>query len=429
MPEFRKKPWLQKTFMLTDKGYTDIKKSIAACTLTNFSMMLPFGIALMMIMEVIKPITGGEISWGRIWILLGAGVIAAFLIFLASKNDYRKSYVASYKESENTRVALAEHIRKLPMSVFNAKDLSELTTNLMGDVATCERVTGHIIPQLASNLISIAVICMMLAFFDWRLALAIFITVPLAFIIIVASRGIQRRLGTKQVEAKLAASKQTQEYIEGIKVIKACGLDGEQFTALEEALRTLQRLAIRFEFGSGVFITWAQVVLQAGVGIVVFVGSHIITGGAIGFIPFLMFLLIVTRIYGPFLVELTLLPELMYHQIALGRMRQLMNFKIMEGNTQTQIKDFTIHLEHVSFRYNPNTEPVIKDMSVTIPSDGITALVGPSGSGKKHGFTFDCAFLGCGHRSHHYWRRRYKITRPRAFDELYVLCFSGRCSF
>ena len=383
MLESQKKPWLQKTFMLTDKGYSDIKKAIAACTLTNFSMMLPFTIAILMIVEVLRPITGGSVSWSKLWILLGMGVVAAFLIFLACKNEYRKSYVASYKESESTRVVLAEHIRKLPMSVFNAKDLSELTTNLMGDVATSERVTGHIIPQLASNLISISVICLMLAFFDWRLALAVFATVPIAFLIIITSRGIQKRLGTKQSEAKLAASKQTQEYIEGIKVIRACGLDGEQFSALEEALRTLQRLAIRFEFGSGVFITGAQVVLQAGTGIVVFVGSYLITGGDIAFLPFLMFLLIVTRIYGSFLVELTLLPELMYHQIALGRMRQLMGIKIMKGDTKTQIKDFAIRFEHVSFHYNKSADAVIKDMTLAIPADGITALVGPSGSGKS----------------------------------------------
>ena len=111
-----------------------------------------------------------------------------------------------------------------------------------------------------------------------------FATVPIAFLIIITSRGIQKRLGTKQSEAKLAASKQTQEYIEGIKVIRACGLDGEQFSALEEALRTLQRLAIRFEFSGAVFfITGAQVVLQAGTGIVVFVGSYLITGGGIAF--------------------------------------------------------------------------------------------------------------------------------------------------
>ena len=202
MLESQKKPWLQKTFMLTDKGYSDIKKAIAACTLTNFSMMLPFTIAILMIVEVLRPITGGSVSWSKLWILLGMGVVAAFLIFLACKNDYRKSYVASYKESESTRVVLAEHIRKLPMSVFNAKDLSELTTNLMGDVATSERVTGHIIPQLASNLISISVICLMLAFFDWRLALAVFATVPIAFLIIITSRGIQKTPRHKAVGGK-----------------------------------------------------------------------------------------------------------------------------------------------------------------------------------------------------------------------------------
>lgn len=378
-----KKHWLQEKLLLTDKGYSDIKKSIAACTLTNFSIMLPFGIAMLMIMEVLKPLTGEEMEWPRMWLLLGFGVISAVIIFFASKNDYRKSYVASYKESENTRVSLAEHIRKLPMNVFNSRDLSELTTNLMGDVATCERVTAHIIPQLVSNLVSIIVICLMLAFFNWRLALAMFATVPLAFLIILASRGIQVHLGKKQTDAKLAASKQTQEYIEGIKIIRSCGLDGAQFSALEEALRSLMRLAIRFELGSGMFITGAQVVLQAGVGIVVLAGAYMLTGGSIAFLTLLMFLLIVTRIYGPFLIELTLLPELMYHQIVLGRMRQLMNVKAMAGDVGTQLKDFSIQFDHVDFRYNPKAEPVIRDLSITVPADGITALVGPSGSGKS----------------------------------------------
>ena len=65
----------------------------------------------------------------HIWLLWGAGIISAILVFLAAKNDYRKTYIASYKESNTTRLRIAEHLRKLPMSFFNTKDLSELTTN------------------------------------------------------------------------------------------------------------------------------------------------------------------------------------------------------------------------------------------------------------------------------------------------------------
>jgi ATP-binding cassette subfamily B protein len=87
------------------------------------------------------------------------GLVGALLVFLASKNDYKKTYVASYQESEATRIHVAEHIRKLPMSFFNQKNLSELTTNIMGDCATSEHVLSHVIPQLIANGISVTIIC------------------------------------------------------------------------------------------------------------------------------------------------------------------------------------------------------------------------------------------------------------------------------
>ncbi len=305
------------------------------------------------------------------------------ILFLFHKNDYKKTYTTSYTQSESTRITLAEHIRKLPMSLFNSKDLSELTTNLMDDVATSEHVLSHIVPQLFANAISITVICAMMAIFDWRMALAMFITVPLAFFIILFSRRIYGKLHQKHMDAKLAASGQVQEYIEGIKVIRACNLDGEKFSALENALRTMMRLAVAMELGTGIFVTGAQVVLQAGIGLTVLLGTTLLTNGQIAFIPMIMFVMIVVRIYGPVLVELTLLPELFYFQIAIKRMRDLMAFQPMEGNAEKEIKQYNIAFEDVDFRYNDDGEQTISGMNVTIPSGGITALVGPSGSGKS----------------------------------------------
>ena len=376
-------PKLQSAFMLNDKDYKDLKKAIAACTLTNFSMMMPFGVMIRIFIELIKPLTGGTVSWNKMWLLFGAGIAAAVIVFLCNKNDYKKTYIVSYRQGESTRITLAEHLRKLPMSLFNSKDLSDLTTNLMGDVATSEHALSHVVPQLIANCISVTVICLMMAIFDWRMALAMFITVPLAFGIIVVSRRIYGKLHKKHMKAKLAASGQVQEYIEGIKVIRACNLDGEKFGALEHALRIMKRLAIVMEFGTGVFVTGAQVVLQAGIGLTVLLGTTLLTGGRIEVLPLLMFVLIVVRIYGPILVELTLLPELLYHQIAVKRMRDLMAVPLMAGSTEKEIKNFNIVFDHVDFHYNEDGEETIKDMSVIIPSGGITALVGPSGSGKS----------------------------------------------
>ena len=376
----------KEVLMLTDKGYTDLKKAVAACTITNLALMLPFAVTIQVFAELLKPLMAQEISWTRMWFLFGCGIVSAILVFLASKNDYKKTYVTSYLEAENSRISIAERIRKLPMSFFNSKDLSELTTNIMADCSTTEHVLSHILPQISANAISITIICIMMAAFDWRMALSVFITVPAALLVILGSKKIQARLSEKQVEAKLKASDHVQEYLEGIKVIKACGLDGSKFAALDNALHLMMKMAIKMEFGTGIFVTGAQMILQAGVGLTVFTGTYLLTGGSIQLIPMLMFFVIVVRIYGPVLVEFTLLPELFYHRIATKRMRTLMTVPVMEGGSEKPLTHWNIDFENVSFGYhgeNSKEDMVIKNLTVSIPADGITALVGPSGCGKS----------------------------------------------
>ncbi|MDR1599238.1 MAG: ABC transporter ATP-binding protein/permease [Oscillospiraceae bacterium] len=374
---------LQKMLMLTDGGFTDLKKAAFACALTNFAIILPFWALMQFVRELVKPLMGGAISWTNMWLLLLAGVVGAFLVFLCQRNDYEKTYVVSYTQCEKTRVMVAEHIRRLPMSVFNSKDLSELTTNVMGDVAVSEHVMSHIIPELAANIISITAICVLLAVYDWRMALAIFITVPLAFGIIMISRKIYGSVSRKHQAAKLVASDKAQEYIEGIKVIRACNMDGERFGALENALREMMRLAMAMEVGTGVFVTGAQAVLQGGIGLTTLVGATLLTGGQLGFVPLLTFLMIVVKIYAPVTVILTLLPELFYFQISLKRMRDLLAIKPMTGDEGKELKDFNIKLEHVDFSYGAGAESAVSDLSANIAAGSLTALVGPSGSGKS----------------------------------------------
>ncbi|NTV79791.1 MAG: ABC transporter ATP-binding protein, partial [Clostridiales bacterium] len=136
MENIKKEPYLKRAMFLTDKGYKDLKKAILACVITNFSMFIPASVMLFVIMELVKPFNNEQISWSKLWVLFAIGILGVVIIFFCNKNDYKKTYVASYLESKNTRIALAEHIRKLPMSLFNSKDLTELTTNMMGDVET-----------------------------------------------------------------------------------------------------------------------------------------------------------------------------------------------------------------------------------------------------------------------------------------------------
>lgn len=374
-------PRLQEMLQLSEKGYADLKKAVRACTITNLSLMLPFGVTIQVFTILLRPLFGKSIEWNQMWILFAAGIVSFLLVFFANKNDYKKTYITSYMEAENTRVEVAERIRRLPMSFFNSKDLSELTTNLIGDCSTLEHVLSHVVPQLLANAISSTVVCIFLAFFDWRLALSVFCTIPISFAIIFFNRKSQEKLSHRQIDAKLKASEQVQEYIEGMKVIKSCNMAGEKSKELNSALLYMKKMAIKMEMITGVFVTGAQLILQAGIGITVFIGAQLLTGGKIELIPLLMFYLIVVRIYGPILTELTLLPELFHSLQSMKRMKALKDAETQKGSQDTEIPDSQIVFDHVSFGYND--KEVLHDVSFTIMEKGITALVGPSGSGKS----------------------------------------------
>ena len=372
--------FLKEKLLLSEKGYSDLKKAIVACTLTNIALLLPAGVTTLLFWQLLNPFYGKDISWGNMWGLLIVGIIASLLVFLAARNDYRKTYLASYKEASNTRLRIAEHLRKLPMSFFNSRDLSDITTNMMADCASMESMLSSTIPPLIANVISVTLTCVCLAFFDWRMALALFATMPITFLIIWAGRNLQIRMFDRQVGIKLEASSQIQEYLEGIKIIKSCGLSGERFSTLNRALLAMKKVAIQAELVSGVLVQSAALILQASLGIAIFVGTVLITGGQIELLPLLVLLMFSTQLYGPILAILSQLTSLFHLGTVTKRMRMLLTTPAMEGNEQ-DVHTYDIELKNVTFAYAK--EDVIKDVSLKIPSGSITALVGPSGSGKS----------------------------------------------
>jgi ATP-binding cassette subfamily B protein len=373
---------IKKLFGLTEEGYRDFKRGVFATILLNLTLFIAFAVIIQIIMAILNPLmTGNALDAVMVWKLFGLGLGGALLYVLAGRNQYRKTYATAYCEAEKIRLGVAEHIRKLPLSFFNRKDLSELTANMMDDCTSVEHVMSHVVPSMFGDTITSVLITVVLCFFDWRMALALFAALPVSFGIIFITKRIQERHGRRTVEAKLEVSNQVQEYLEGIKVVKAFGLTGQRWDRLKDAMKTLMRRAIVFEGLSGTFISLAGIILQSGMGLVIFAGVTLLGNGALDPVKFLIFVLISAKIYGPFLVLLTLLPEFFFYLLSTERMRKLREEKLLSGDETISLPDCGIELKNISFAYND--EDVIKNVSLSIPSNGVTALVGPSGSGKS----------------------------------------------
>ena len=372
----------KRLLMLSDAGSKNLRQAIIACTISNLTLMLPFIILLQVIVSLITPLTNHlAVNKSYLWLMVGLGILSSLLFLLCYQREYKKTYASAFGQAANTRIEVAEKIRKLPLSFFNRKDLSELTTNIMGDCATIENMLSHVVPQLIGYSCSSVITCVLLAFYDWRMASAIFCTLPIAFLIVIIGKGFEKKLGEKQVQSKLAVSNEVQEYLDGIKIIKGFGISGEKFKTLDRALKNMMWAAIKFEGISGIFVTLSTMVLKVGLGVVVLVGVKLIVIGSLDPITFLAFIVIGSRIYSPLISVLTLLPELFYMLTSIERMKSLQTESTMEGRNDVLFKDFSINIDHINFSYKQKS--VINDLSCVIPSNKMTALVGPSGSGKS----------------------------------------------
>ena len=148
------------------------------------------------------------------------------VVFWGERLAYRACYRGAYAVSASGRKALAEHLRRLPLGFLNRRDSGDLANMLMGDFALIEHALSHFLPQLFGALVLPVLGLIAMAFLDWRMAVALSASLPVSFALLGLASWAVTRLGDRHQRAKIDAGNRLQEYIRGIRVIKAHNLTG-----------------------------------------------------------------------------------------------------------------------------------------------------------------------------------------------------------
>ena len=373
---------LQLMFALTEQGAEDLWKGILWSAAANISLMFPVGLLILVLSKMMSAVYTGTRSTEGIglYTLLALGLLA--VIFLLHWIQYKSVYIATYNESANRRVRLAEKLRQLPLSFFGKRDLTDLTNTIMSDCNTLEQAFSHNIPGLFGALLSTALIAIGLFCVNWQLALAALWVVPVALILAVGSKTWQDHRGRRHIEAKRAASDGIQECLETVRDIKACNQKHEQLSRLEAKLAQAESAAIRSELTTGTLITSAQMVLRLGLATTVLVGANLLVAGEVDLMTYLIFLIAASRLYDPLSTQLINVGALFNAQLRIERMKEIEQQPTQQGASSYQPQGYDIVFDHVTFAYN-DEETVLKDVSFTAKQGEVTALVGPSGGGKS----------------------------------------------
>ncbi len=367
---------LQHKYALSKQGADDMVKAIISATVSNIVLMFPVG----MLYFLIKDYMNKEMAGRGLFYLIGS-IICLVLIAVTTYIQYNTTFLATYVESGVRRITLAEQLRKIPLSFFGKKDLSDLTSTIMADCARMETASSHWIPELIGSCISTALVALSLFVFDWRMAIAALWVLPISFVIVGCSGNVQKNISRTQMKYKMDCADGIQECLETIRDLKSNNAQDEYLAGLNKKIKAVEKHAIVAELGTAVFVSSAQMILKLGIATVALTGGILLAKGSIDVLTFFMFLLLVSRLYDPLQVSLQNLAAIITTDVQCERMNEILLHEVQSGTTEMNNKGYDIEFSNVGFAYD-TSEVVLNDVSFVAKQGEVTALIGPSGGGK-----------------------------------------------
>ena len=358
------------------EGAKGLVKGVLACAFQNMAFMLP----TCLLYFLVKDLLNGTTSGNAVFYLLGC-IVCFGLILLTTWFQYNGTYFTTYKESGIRRLALAERLRKLPLSFFGKRDLADLTSTIMSDCEVLEKTCSHFIPGLFGSLISTVIIALSLFAFDWRMALAALWVIPVSIAIVLGSYRVQDRIQARTMAVKMDCADGIQEYIETLRDLKASNAEQGYLSGLSKKIRAVEKQSVAAELETALFVSAASMVLKLGISSVVLTGSVLLVNGSIDVLTLFLFLMAASRMYDPMQGALQNLAAVIAMRTNVGRMNEILEYPVQTGSETMTNQGCDIVFDHVGFAYNSG-ETVLKDVSFTAKQGEVTALVGPSGGGK-----------------------------------------------
>ena len=369
---------IMKKYALSRQGAKDLVIATISCVVHNLTLMLPVSLLYLLVSDLYA----GGVPQNHLWIYIVGMAAAVLLILFSYRWVYGATYYATYQESSVRRISLAEKLRKLPLSFFGKRDLSDLTTTIMADCTTLEQSFSHWIPEFFGSMISTVIVAVCLFIFDWRLALAALWVLPVSLAIVAFSGKVQNYFTRRQTEAKLAVAEGIQEALETMRDLKSNNAEEKYLKGLDKKIDLQEKRMIASELGGALFVVPAGMILKLGIGTVALVGGMLLANNAITVLTFFMYLLVVSRLYDPLSSSLQNLAAIISTNIPIERMNEIENYPVQPGTADLKTHGYDIVFDNVSFAYNTG-EQVLYGVSFTAKQGEVTALIGPSGGGKS----------------------------------------------
>lgn len=374
--------YFKQKYAMSDRGAKNLKKSIFSHTILNLTKMFPPTIGFMFLFQYIGRLESiaapAELSFVNYIAII---VVMLLVMYFVARWDYVRLYENVYNESANLRINIANRLKKLPLSYFGKRDLSDLSATMMSDLNFYEQIFSHAVPHIYATTISTTIISLMILAYNWWLGLAALWVIPVALLVFALSKKRQRKRVDAYVKTSRIFFDDLQETIDQIQEIKSYNLEEQTLNEFYHKLNNNTRKKIQMELSASIGISLSGILMKLGIVTVAIVGANMLIAGQINILFYIAYLILTASIYLPIEGIISFMAMIVALDGVVARIKEIKTMPIQEGKQEMNPKDYSIAFKDVVFAYEDHT--VINGVSFTAKQGEVTALIGPSGCGKS----------------------------------------------
>ncbi|MDW2321195.1 ABC transporter transmembrane domain-containing protein [Vibrio sp. 1159] len=293
---------------------------------------------------------------------------------------------ASWELGTILRNRLYRHLSTQPPRFFERYKTGDLMARGTNDVRNIVMTAGEGVLTAADSLITcIAVLIIMLTQVSWKLTVMALLPMPfLAIIIFFIVRILHQRFRVAQ-EAFSTMSDMTQESLNGVRMLRAFGLENQEQQRFEEVVDDTGEKNIAVARVDARFDPAIQLTIGLSFLLSVAAGAYLVDKGEITLGDLTAFTMYLGLMIWPMLAFAFLFNILERGSAAWNRLQEIFDEKpeIISGNKPIENKPLPLKIDIDDFHWSSDLPPALTEVNIELEPGKMLGVAGPVGSGKS----------------------------------------------
>ena len=355
-----------------------LKKSLVFSFVCGIFAALQFVAVYIVLKALIENDTSNKVIFSSIVIMLVSiiGRIITTYFSTMEQTDTGYSMVAE------KRIHVGDRLRYIPMGYFNKNSLGNIiavVTTTLGDIEnSASRVLVSVIGGFFN---SVALIVAMLCF-NFKIGLIAAVGVILYLIVTEISQNKSSELSGKRQSSQESLIESVLEYIQGMTVVKAFGMEKESSNSILTAIRENSKSNIKLTYKSVPYSAVQQFILRAFSTIMMFYSIYLYVNDSLSLGYSLIFIIISFVVFGDLENAGNMAALLQILGASIDTVNAIDSIPTMDTEGKDiKVNSTDIVFDNVEFSYEDRK--ILDKVNIKMPANTTTAIIGPSGSGKS----------------------------------------------